>query len=110
MQSVGKYIQMCIDSGAKSAWAGRLRLISRDPFRYVLQKHDWMHILGKGFGAEIKKGLAAAFSDDGPSECGECGAASIESAPNHLQTTAHDAPMPRAEKCHLPNESQPPLF
>jgi hypothetical protein len=104
---------MCIDSGTKSAWAGRLRLISRDPFRYVLQKHDWMHILEKGFGAEIKEGLAAAFSDNElgePGECGECGATSVENAPDHLQATVHDAPMPRARKRHLPNESQPPLF
>jgi DNA repair photolyase len=113
MQSVEKYIQMCIDSGVQSAWAGRLRLISRDPFRYVLQKHDWMHILEKGFGAEIKEGLAAAFSGDElgePSECGEYGATSVEDTSYHLQATAHDAPTPRARKRHLPNESQPPLF
>jgi len=106
MRSVDGYIEMCVDSGAKSAWAGRLRLISRDPFRYVLQKNNWLHILEKGFGGELKAGLAEAFADDEPSDCADCGAAS-PNASRQLQPQAQAAP---ALGVNMIEESQPSLF
>jgi DNA repair photolyase len=63
MQNVAAYVRRCVDCGAKSAWAGRLRLIKNDPFRAVLQKHGWLHIFDEDFGEELKNRLAKAFPE-----------------------------------------------
>jgi DNA repair photolyase len=63
MQNVAAYVRRCVDCGAKSAWAGRLRLINNDPFRAVLQKHGWLHIFDEDFGEELRNRLAKAFPE-----------------------------------------------
>jgi DNA repair photolyase len=69
MHSINTFVRRCQESGAKSAWAGRLRLIQKDPFRAVLEKHGWTHILEKGFGAELKARLEQAFPEQSQKEC-----------------------------------------
>jgi DNA repair photolyase len=63
MQNIAAYVQRCLDCGAKNAWAGHLRLIKNDPFRAVLEKHGWMHILDENFGAELCTRLRQAFPE-----------------------------------------------
>ncbi|MCL1894257.1 MAG: radical SAM protein [Holophagaceae bacterium] len=64
MQSVSTFIRRCMDSGAKNAWAGRLRLINDDPFLAVLKANKWMYMFEEGYGAELKAGLGEAFYAD----------------------------------------------
>jgi DNA repair photolyase len=63
MQSVAAYIRRCVECGAKSAWAGHLRLIRDDPFRSIMVAKGWMHILEDDFGDELVAGLAKAFHE-----------------------------------------------
>jgi DNA repair photolyase len=63
MQSVTAFVRRCVECGAKGSWAGHLRLIRDDPFRAVLEKHGWTHILEADFGAELQASLAGAFPD-----------------------------------------------
>jgi len=65
MQNPAAYARRCLDCGAKSAWAGHLRLIRNDPFRAVLIKHGWTHILEDDFGAELRARLNQAFPERG---------------------------------------------
>ena len=63
MQNPAAYVRRCVDCGAKSAWAGHLRLIKDDPFRSILIKYGWTHILKDDFGAELLAGLNRAFPE-----------------------------------------------
>jgi DNA repair photolyase len=90
MQNVAAFVKRCVECGAKGSWAGHLRLIKDDPFRAVLQKNGWMHVLEEGFGAELRARLAKAFPDHRP-----CRGA--------VQTTP-ESPRPRVA------EPPPPLF
>ena len=65
MQNAVAYVRRCLDCGAKNAWAGHLRLIKGDPFRALLEKHGWTHILEEDFGAELRARLAQAFPEHG---------------------------------------------
>lgn len=65
MQNPAAFVRRCVDCGAKGAWAGHLRLIKDDPFRAVLLKHNWMHILKDDFGAELAARLQQAFPERG---------------------------------------------
>ena len=65
MQSAAAYVRRCIECGAKSSWAGHLRLINNDAFLSLLKARGWTHILDEGFGAELKARLAQAFPDHG---------------------------------------------
>lgn len=49
------------DCGARSGWAGRLRLLDRDPFRQVLVDQGWLWILEPEFAARVNAALADAL-------------------------------------------------
>jgi DNA repair photolyase len=70
MRNIAAYVRRCVDCGAKGAWAGHLRLIKNDPFRAVLEKHGWTHILEDDFGAELCAGLEQAFPIRRRKTCG----------------------------------------
>jgi len=69
MQDTAAYVRRCIACGAKSFWAGHLRLIKDDPFRRLLQKHGWVHILEDNFGAELRARLQQAFPEPRHKTC-----------------------------------------
>jgi hypothetical protein len=48
-------------SGAGSAWVGGLRLLKDDPFRAVLERHGWLHILERGHADGLRAALRAAL-------------------------------------------------
>lgn len=49
------------DCGARSGWAGRLRLLKDDPFQAVLAQHGWLWVLEAEYSAKVNAALAAAF-------------------------------------------------
>ncbi|MCL1908369.1 MAG: hypothetical protein FWG12_03255 [Holophagaceae bacterium] len=95
MHNVATFVQRCVDCGAKSAWAGRLRLIKDDPFRLVLKEKTWMHMFDVGYGTELKARLEDAFS------CEAC---------SYGQTTTNGAETISGKKGRQVLEMQPSLF
>ena len=45
-------------SGASSAWVGRLRLLKEDPFQALLAEHHWLHILDPRFVESVRTAFA----------------------------------------------------
>ena len=54
------------DSGARSAWAGGLRLLKDDPFYGVLSEHQWLRILDPDHVREMRQALKEALGDRSP--------------------------------------------
>lgn len=48
-------------SGAGSAWVGGLRLLKEDPFRALLDRQGWLHILESAYVEEVRAALRAAL-------------------------------------------------
>jgi len=48
-------------SGACGAWAGGLRLLRDDPFRDLLARNGWLHILEPSYLQEVREALQYAF-------------------------------------------------
>lgn len=61
IRDLGGFARRARDCGARSGWAGRLRLLDRDPFYRVLADHGWLFVLDKGYAAEVNAALAAAL-------------------------------------------------
>lgn len=49
------------DCGARSGWAGRLRLLDHDPIRDLLSDHGWLWILQAEYSAKVNAALAEAL-------------------------------------------------
>lgn len=52
--------------GARSGWAGRLRLLDRDPFRRLLEDQGWLWILEPGYAARVNAALAEVLPQAAP--------------------------------------------
>ncbi len=49
------------DCGARSGWAGRLRLLKDDPFHRLLEEHGWLWILQSEYALKVNAALAEAL-------------------------------------------------
>ncbi|MDR0498430.1 MAG: radical SAM protein [Holophagales bacterium] len=70
MQNTAAFVRRCANCGAKGSWAGHIRLIKSDPFRAVLEKYGWTHILEDDFGAELQARLEQTFPKHRRNTCG----------------------------------------
>jgi DNA repair photolyase len=61
MQDPAVFARRAAVSGAAGAWAGGLRLLRDDPFRDLLARHGWLHILDPDYLQEVQEALKAAF-------------------------------------------------
>lgn len=55
------FVRRAKASGARSAWAGSLRLLPQDPFYALLRDHGWLHALDRAYVMEVKEALRRAF-------------------------------------------------
>jgi len=61
MQDPAVFARRARASGASGAWAGSLRLLRDDPFRDLLARHGWLHILEPEYQDAVRAALRAAF-------------------------------------------------
>jgi len=66
MQDPAVFARRAAASGASGAWVGGLRLLRDDPFRDLLARHGWLHVLEPEYQQEVREALQAAF----PAEAG----------------------------------------
>jgi len=67
MQDPAVFARRARASGASGAWAGALRLLRDDPFRDLLARHGWLHILEPEYQESVRAALQAAFpAEPGP--------------------------------------------
>jgi DNA repair photolyase len=66
MQDPAVFARRARASGASGAWAGGLRLLRDDPFRDLLARNGWLHVLEPDYQQEVREALQAAF----PGEAG----------------------------------------
>jgi DNA repair photolyase len=61
IRDIDAFAQRAKDSGARSGWAGRLRLLKQDPFYRVLAENCWLFILDPDYSVRVNAALAAAL-------------------------------------------------
>jgi len=61
MQDPAVFARRALASGACGAWAGGLRLLRGDPFRDLLARNGWLHILDPDYLQEVRAALQGAF-------------------------------------------------
>lgn len=61
IRDIDAFAQRARDSGARSGWAGRLRLLKQDPFYRILAEHGWLFILDPDYSVRVNAALAAAL-------------------------------------------------
>jgi DNA repair photolyase len=61
MQDPAVFARRARDSGACGAWAGGLRLLRDDPFRDLLARNGWLHILEPSYLQEVREALQVTF-------------------------------------------------
>ena len=61
IRDIGAFARRARDCGARSAWAGRLRLLKQDPFYGLLAENGWLFILDPDYGAKVNAALAEAM-------------------------------------------------
>jgi len=63
MQDPAVFARRAAASGAAGAWAGGLRLLRDDPFRDLLARHGWLHILEPDYLQQVQEAIQGAFPD-----------------------------------------------
>jgi len=61
IRDIDAFARRARESGARSGWAGRLRLLKQDPFYRVLAEHGWLFILDPEYSVRVNAALAEAF-------------------------------------------------
>jgi len=61
MQDPAVFARRARASGACGAWTGGLRLLRDDPFRALLARNGWLHILEPSYLQEVREALQDAF-------------------------------------------------
>jgi DNA repair photolyase len=61
VHDVAAFARRAKQSGARSAWVGGLRLISKDPFYQLLASQQWLHILDPSYPEPLRDALREAF-------------------------------------------------